>query len=346
MNTLLSDTLWETLTQLSNVSSSKRAAVAYVTNDEYVPFRDGDVLVMDASDSAITNGVTDARVLQRSFERGAALFSCPTLHSKVIVFDGATTVGSANLSWSSANVLLEASWLSDDQEAADQALAFIDSLTQRSTRIDEEFLRRILSLEVRPRPGTDYRGPRSYRRHRPHPTLLYFQEILPGDVRKYHAASADAPTGGGARDLRISPAGVFEPLLRQMFPTEINQLGVTQGEIIWTNPDGEDESTAIQLWAPTSARPNELRIGRFYDIGGWSIDDEQYEEERAEGLHWYFILEMGAAGSVTARLLQEQHIGLEDPLVAQHIATQTANKPAGQAARGAVDLQTRTTFGN
>jgi hypothetical protein len=345
MNTLLSASLWDTLRRLSGSCGSKRGAVAYVTSDEHVSFNRGDLLVMDASESAITNGQTDARVLHRAFERGANLYSCPNLHAKVIVFDGNVTVGSANLSWSSANVLLEAAWLSDEREAAEQALQFIDDVRGRSTRIDDAFLEHILSLEVRPRPGTDYRGPRSYRRHRPHPTLLYFQEILPGDVRKYHTESANAQTGGGARDLRISPAGVFEPILRRMFPNATGQAGVTEGEVVWATSTGDDDSTPVRFWSPTAARPNELRIGRFYDIGGWQIDDDQYDRERNEGHRWFFVLELGGAGVVTARLLQDHHLALEDPLVAQHLTAQSARTPAGQAVRGAVDLQARTTFG-
>lgn len=345
MNALLSQTLWETLARLSDTCSSKRAAVAYVTSDEHVSFHHRDILVMDASEAAITNGQTDARVLLRAYGRGAELYSCPHLHAKVIVFDGNVTVGSANLSRSSANVLLEAAWLSDNREAAEQALQFIEDTRGSSTRIDDAFLEHILSLEVRPRPGTDYRGPRSYRRHRPHPTLLYFQEILPGDVRKYHAESADAQTGGGARDLRISPAGVFEPILRRMFPNDTGQVGVTESDVIWTTSSGDDDSTPVRFWSPTAARPNELRIGRFYDIGGWEIDDAQYDRERNEGHRWFFVLELGGAGIVTARLLQDQHLALEDPLVAQFLTAQSARTPAGQAVRGAVDLQARTTFG-
>lgn len=346
MNTLLSDTLWDTLHRLSDSSSSRQAAVAYVTSDDHVAFTGGDVLVTDASDSAITNGQTDARVLEKAFLRGAELYSCSDLHAKVIVFDASVTVGSANLSRHSANVLLEAAWLSDDQEAASLALSFIDGLKGQSTCIDEPFLERIKTLEVRPRPGTGYRGPRSYRRHRPHPTLLYFQEILPGDVRKYRTESADAQTGGGARDLRISPAATYEPVLRQMFSNQTDKLDVTDGTVEWTTLAGNDESTTVQLRPPNVSRPNELRIGRFYDIGGWSIDEGQYAAEREAGHRWFFVLEKGATGIVTARLLQEQHLDLEDPLVSQHVALQVANSPEDHAARGAVDLQDRTTIGN
>ena len=69
MDELLSDNLWPTIKRLAKRSSSKRAAVAYVTSEEYVEFGEGDVLVTDASHEAIASGQTNAKLLERAFER-------------------------------------------------------------------------------------------------------------------------------------------------------------------------------------------------------------------------------------------------------------------------------------
>ena len=342
MKTILSRELWPQLERLSAGCQVKRAAVAYVTSDQHIQFGTGDVLIVDASDSAIAGGQTDAMVIERAFERGAQLFSLAGLHTKVIVFDRTVSIGSANISALSRERLVEASLVADDSETTELAEAFLQDVLKRATLIDRAFIQRIKQIEVQPRFGTGYRGPKSYRRRHPHPILLYFQEILPGDVLKYRTQSADATTGGGARDLRISPAGVYRPILERMFPGQPDENGVVQGSISWSFPSGEGDSKIVELWRPTEARPNELRIGRFYEIGGWDIDEEQYNAERGEGFRWFYVLEMSQDGSVMARLLQQQHLDREDPLVAEHIQRQIQSTPDTHAARGAVDLATRT----
>jgi len=344
MTTLLSENLWPYFRNLTHNSATKRAAIAYVTTDEYIQFGAGEVLVVDASDAAIAAGQTDAAVLERALDRGARLFSYQHLHAKVLVFDGSSSIGSANMSWLSAEVLTEANWLSDDAEMGDLANAFIDSLLETAIPIDRDFVERIKAIEVQPRSATGYTGVRSYRRRRPHPVLLYFQEIMPGDVRKYQTSSADAQTGGGARDLRVSPAATYERVLRRMFTRATGSDGVFEGRITWRTESGDDQDTAVELWSPTDARPNELRIARFYEVGGWQMNEEQYNDERSNGQLWYFILEMGANGLVTARLLQLQHLDLEDPLVAEHVHTQNDAATSGHAVRGAVDLIDRVTY--
>lgn len=343
--TLLDSTgLWARRRTLSSEGRRKLAAVAYVTSDEDIVFSSGDTLVLDASDASIANGRTDARVIERAFERGAELYSLKDLHAKVIVFESEVSVGSANISWKSANVLVEAEWLTNDPVAVGEAVRFLHGLVAMSVPIDAEFVSRILQIEVRPQDNS-YLGPRSYRRRYPHPVLLFFREVLPGDVRKFQRTASDAGSGGGARDLRVSPQLVFEPVLRQMFPFETDEDGVTRGDITWTTDAGQDVSVPVRLWRPTGARSNELRIGQFYAVDAWHIDEEQYLEERANGLRWFFVLELGASGIVTPRLLQQQHLDLEDPLVSVHVRRQIERTPPNQAVRGAVDLQERRVIG-
>ncbi|MCA9124579.1 MAG: hypothetical protein H6822_19620 [Planctomycetaceae bacterium] len=49
MNELLSSGLWTRIRGLAKKAKKKSAAVAYVTDDRYLKFGKGDVLVIDAS---------------------------------------------------------------------------------------------------------------------------------------------------------------------------------------------------------------------------------------------------------------------------------------------------------
>lgn len=53
MNEILSSSLWPRLRKIAKKARRKQAAVAYVTDDRFIKFGDGDVLVTDASHAAI-----------------------------------------------------------------------------------------------------------------------------------------------------------------------------------------------------------------------------------------------------------------------------------------------------
>lgn len=98
MNELLSSGLWPRIRKLAKIAKRKSAAVAYVTDDRYLKFGEGDVLVTDASDEAIKSGQTSASLLESALRRKATIASISGLHSKVYVFDRCAVIGSANLS--------------------------------------------------------------------------------------------------------------------------------------------------------------------------------------------------------------------------------------------------------
>jgi len=152
MDKLLCDDLWPTIKHLAKNSSVKRAAVAYVTSEEYVRFSEGDVLITDASDQAIASGQTNANLLARAFGRKAQLFSLPGLHTKVMLLGGTAVIGSANLSESSANSMVEAAWVTDGPEAVGMVTSLVNQLTVQAKPIDSEFLNRIQEIKVLARP--------------------------------------------------------------------------------------------------------------------------------------------------------------------------------------------------
>lgn len=88
---------------------------------------------------------------------------------------------------------------------------------------------------------------------------VIYKKIVDGDLRKFTATSNDTPSGGGARDLRFSPAKEFYKEFQLMFPNEIN--GTLNGYFHWENHN----ATEVEIHSPTNARPNEVRIGRVHE---------------------------------------------------------------------------------
>lgn len=86
--------------------------------------------------------------------------------------------------------------------------------------------------------------------------LVIYKKIVEGDLRKFTATSNDTPSGGGARDLRFSPANEFFPVFNRMFPGNGNIL---YGQFTW----GNNYTTSVEIHSPTESRPNEVRIAKI-----------------------------------------------------------------------------------
>lgn len=147
MNQLLSDNLWLKISRLSK-SSLKRAAISYVSSAKYLKFGDGDLLICDASNEAIRAAHTDAKVLKRAFDRGAEIYSYPGLHAKVILLNDQAIIGSANVSRSSAENLVEAALLTDSPAVVTKVQSFVQELKSNSSLLTDRSLSRLLKIEV------------------------------------------------------------------------------------------------------------------------------------------------------------------------------------------------------
>jgi len=148
MDKLVSGELWKEIKRLAKKSKRRMAAVAYVTNDELVTFKEGDLLIVDASNQSIKSGQTSAPLLHKAFEHGAAIYSCPGLHAKVMLLDNVAVIGSANISRSSQQFLIEAAYITDHPSAVAMTRALIQQLQDISTSVDASFIKRINSIEV------------------------------------------------------------------------------------------------------------------------------------------------------------------------------------------------------
>ena len=102
------------------------------------------------------------------------------------------------------------------------------------------------------------------------PIRILFQQLTTATARKISKSSADVNSGGGARDLRLSPYEAFEPFMEKMFPateTRTRRVGGVSTEITirlakGTWGDGRQEIELV-YWPPTSSRPFEGRIAQI-----------------------------------------------------------------------------------
>jgi hypothetical protein len=103
----------------------------------------------------------------------------------------------------------------------------------------------------------------------PKALAVIFKQIREGDIRKIAAESNDAPTGGGAQDLRF-PALPFANVFGLYFPNVVryseNGGEIRRGTMVWRNKNAIDNQYKVELHPPTNARPREARIARIDDL--------------------------------------------------------------------------------
>lgn len=144
---VLSNRLWQSIRSAAKGATQRKAAIAYVTKD-LVGFRKGDLLIVDASESVIRAGGTDAKFLSKLARRGVSLYSCPGLHAKVMLLDDRAVIGSGNMSESSQSTLVEAAVLTDAISIVSGVAALIAQLEQQSKRLDKRGLKTLAKIKV------------------------------------------------------------------------------------------------------------------------------------------------------------------------------------------------------
>ena len=151
MDRVLSSDLWKTVTAQARKAKKRQAAIAYVTED-YLNLKSGDVLVVDASESTIKSGGTDANLLDELHQRGVILYDCHNLHAKVILLDDIAVVGSANMSQSSGS-LVEAAIITDQSSIVSGVASFIEQLKKKPNRLSPAKIAELCKIEVIRRGG-------------------------------------------------------------------------------------------------------------------------------------------------------------------------------------------------
>lgn len=108
---------------------------------------------------------------------------------------------------------------------------------------------------------------------------VIFKRMLDGDLRKLRTESADATSGGGARDLRFGPWERFKPVVNRMLPEKVTRKArrnasakeVRVGRVRWKDGDGVHEKR-FEFWTPTGARNFEGRVATTYKLPPLAAD--------------------------------------------------------------------------
>ena len=166
--------------------------------------------------------------------------------------------------------------------------------------------------------------------------LVIYKRIVEGDLSKFTATSNITQTGGGARDLRFSPANEFFPVFQRMFPRDAD--GVLRGQFSWL----DHTPTEAEIHPPTNSRPNEVRIGKIHECFPQSVIPTDSRDcvllivlDNAGRVSPYFT-------SLDSLRRDNWHPAIKDPIVAGLTAVRSANTTA----MGYVDIENGRSYTN
>ncbi|MHC2841727.1 phospholipase D family protein [Bradyrhizobium diazoefficiens] len=122
---------WKILT--AGAKSARKpalAAVAYFGKgaSKLLPLPPGSHLVVDASEHAVKKGQTHPNDLKHLQRGGVVIFSSPSLHAKVFIFENVAFIGSTNVSKRSSKILTEAVVKTSDRAVVRSAKTFVKRL--------------------------------------------------------------------------------------------------------------------------------------------------------------------------------------------------------------------------
>jgi hypothetical protein len=195
---LFGDLLWKEIAKRAKNAHRTKAAIAYVTKASPLALKQGDVLVVDASDGAIASGQTSAAVLFSLRKKGVSLFSHDGLHAKVVIADSVLFSSSAYLSDSSFSKLFEAGIETDNPNSVSGAVGMVEKLMVTSPTIDLAFISRIRKIKVEKHfGGGKSKARRTERGHRDPATWLLGIHAIdypenPEELRRIERGTAKA----------------------------------------------------------------------------------------------------------------------------------------------------------
>jgi hypothetical protein len=173
---------------------------------------------------------------------------------------------------------------------------------------------------------------------------VFFKEVMLGDLQKYRTRSSSAGTGGGARDLRVSPVSVFRGVLSQILSEPTDNIGVTYGKVLSRVAGRDVQETIVELWRPTPSRRSELRISRFYDVPGWDVKMQRLERSQSAGEMLFYVLDMDVHGTITAKVMTDAALAASNPTIGDFIGRLVSSHERRRSIIGAIDLLNDTTF--
>lgn len=177
---------------------------------------------------------------------------------------------------------------------------------------------------------------------------ILYKEIVEGDLRKIHARSNDADTGGGARDFRFGSFPEISAVVMEMFPNQVienrRRRGVSVPTTIYTgkfywNANGSIHSADSFFEPPTDARPREGRITRVHEQP--CLSTEIMPIPTPENRVFLLLIQL-LDGTVWPYYAEERTLrttGLWDPQVADKmLQCIDSHRRVGQAAIGFFDF--------
>lgn len=187
---------------------------------------------------------------------------------------------------------------------------------------------------------------------------ILFKEIVAGDVRKIHAESNDADSGGGARDFRFGSYRNLDEVVKKMFPNEVlenRRRGglsiptiIYSGYFYWRDQNGTIHNNESFFEPPTDARPSEGRIARVHEQPCLSTALMPRESSRTNRV---FLLLIQLLDNTVWPFYAEERtlrtVGLWDPMVAEKmLQCIDAQRRADQAVIGFFDFVDGTRYCN
>ena len=171
---------WPDITKtLKNDNSRALCAIGYVGINawKYLPLKEGDLLVCDASPTAIKRGLTNPKGLTPYLSAGVNVFTREGLHAKVIATGTTAWIGSNNASDNPADNLIEAAVRIDNVPIVKAAREFIEEVKNFSTRVEASHIKELSKLI----PKRSGKGPVAIRTPRELPkkldTLFLFRTV-------------------------------------------------------------------------------------------------------------------------------------------------------------------------
>lgn len=294
--------LWVHLPKLAKASKNKQAAVAYVSDDSTIQFGAGDVLVVDASDAIVTAGQTSAKVLKKAFDRGAKIYSCPNLHSKVYVFDGTAVVGSSNASASSAHRLLEAAVITDNPAITSAARKLISELQSKSSRLWEKDMLRLMKIPVEPRFPVGV-GRKSAPKVNPQPGVTWLVATHDLDASRFAGEERQAERGHTVAVKRLSKPSNKIAWIRFGKAQNISQRAREGDWVIQMRRTKRDGRVSeVSMRAPIRFIQHESECVRIYL--------ENFRNSDLEGLRWGLFQRLAKSAGIPRNRLRRRSIGV------------------------------------
>lgn len=174
---------------------------------------------------------------------------------------------------------------------------------------------------------------------------IIFREVMPGDLRKFTATSADANTGGGARDFRFTPFNKFDGVFARALPGRAKEPRVRNNvrtsvtlytaNVSVPRKNGTAATRELRFEPPTTARDGEGRLAQLSKFG--------LEPPTNEGRFLLLIIE-DAGGNVIVTFYSERDLasGKWHPTVNGFFENVFATPQRKNANQGFIDLERNT----